>query len=146
MERGYHAIAGLVTSLVGLIVIITVTHNAGRYVALCVLLAGSYITPSLTMAWLSGNTPGKLKISAQSLRSGGLSPDCVFSTRKTSTSYRSEWIRQSSGRDWRAALPLKVWPDIPRSSLRNTRLYCIFFAWLHRISLRTSCCQPLSCP
>jgi hypothetical protein len=58
MERGYHAIAGLVTSMIGLIVIITVDQNTGRYVALCVLLAGSYITPSLTMAWLSGNTPG----------------------------------------------------------------------------------------
>lgn len=58
MERGYHAIAGLVVSLVGLIVVITVNQNAGRYVALCVLLTGSYITPSLTMAWLSGNTPG----------------------------------------------------------------------------------------
>ncbi|KAJ5454872.1 uncharacterized protein N7458_005828 [Penicillium daleae] len=57
MERGYHAIAGLVTSMIGLIVIITVDQNTGRYVALCVLLAGSYITPSLTMAWLSGNTP-----------------------------------------------------------------------------------------
>lgn len=64
MERGYHAIAGLVTSLVGLIAVITVTENISRYVALCILLAGSYITPSLTMAWLSGNTPGKPKISA----------------------------------------------------------------------------------
>jgi hypothetical protein len=44
--------------MIGLIVIITVDQNTGRYVALCVLLAGSYITPSLTMAWLSGNTPG----------------------------------------------------------------------------------------
>jgi hypothetical protein len=60
MERGYHAISGLITCLVGLIVIITVHHNVGRYVALCILLAGSYITPSLTMAWLSGNTPGEL--------------------------------------------------------------------------------------
>ncbi|RHZ67110.1 hypothetical protein CDV55_107553 [Aspergillus turcosus] len=57
MERGYHAISGLITCLVGLIVIITVKQNVGRYVALCILLAGSYITPSLTMAWLSGNTP-----------------------------------------------------------------------------------------
>jgi hypothetical protein len=47
---------------VGLIVIITVHHNVGRYVALCILLAGSYITPSLTMAWLSGNTPGEFII------------------------------------------------------------------------------------
>lgn len=60
MERGYHAISGLITCLVGLIVIITVKHDVGRYVALCILLAGSYITPSLTMAWLSGNTPGEL--------------------------------------------------------------------------------------
>lgn len=60
MERGYHAIAGLITCLVGLIVIITVKQDVGRYVALCILLAGSYITPSLTMAWLSGNTPGEL--------------------------------------------------------------------------------------
>lgn len=65
MERGYHAIAGLVTSLVGLIIINTVTQDVGRYVALCILLAGSYITPSLTMAWLSGNTPGKPNSSEQ---------------------------------------------------------------------------------
>lgn len=70
MERGYHAISGLITCLVGLIVIITVKQDVGRYVALCILLAGSYITPSLTMAWLSGNTPGELT----------LSPRCMLSS------------------------------------------------------------------
>lgn len=56
-ERGFHAIFGLVLCLIGLIIIITCGQDAGRYVGLCILLAGSYITPSLTMAWLSGNTP-----------------------------------------------------------------------------------------
>lgn len=58
-ERGFHIIGGLVICLVGLIGTVTILDNTGRYVALCVLLLGSYITAPLTVAWLSGNTPGK---------------------------------------------------------------------------------------
>lgn len=58
-ERGIHIICGLVICLVGLIMTITILDNHGRYVSLCILLTGSYITAPLTMAWLSGNTPGK---------------------------------------------------------------------------------------
>lgn len=42
--------------------VITIEQDKGRYAALCILLLGSYITPSLTMAWLSGNTPGEYNI------------------------------------------------------------------------------------
>ncbi|KAJ5625310.1 hypothetical protein N7510_001619 [Penicillium lagena] len=56
-ERGYHTISGLMVCLIGLIMVITIEQDKGRYAALCILLLGSYITPSLTMAWLSGNTP-----------------------------------------------------------------------------------------
>ncbi|KAJ5818979.1 hypothetical protein N7474_004570 [Penicillium riverlandense] len=56
-ERGYHTIFGLIVCLIGLIMVITIEQDKGRYAALCILLLGSYITPSLTMAWLSGNTP-----------------------------------------------------------------------------------------
>lgn len=38
---------------------VTIVNNHGRYAALCILLVGSYMTSPLTMAWLSGNTPGK---------------------------------------------------------------------------------------
>lgn len=58
-ERGYHIVGGLVICLVGLIMTITILEDHGRYIGLCILLAGSYIMAPLTMAWLSGNTPGK---------------------------------------------------------------------------------------
>ncbi|KAJ5973202.1 hypothetical protein N7481_010412 [Penicillium waksmanii] len=56
-ERGFHIIGGLVVCLVGLIMTVTILNNHGRYVALCILLMGSYVASPLTMAWLSGNTP-----------------------------------------------------------------------------------------
>ena len=59
MERGYHICTGLAISLVGLIVTVTVNSNGGKYAGLCILLLGSYISAPLTVAWLSGNTPGR---------------------------------------------------------------------------------------
>lgn len=56
-ERGYHIVAGILVALVGLILVVTVPTTSGKYVALCVLLFGSYVPPLLTAAWLSGNTP-----------------------------------------------------------------------------------------
>ncbi|KAK3705081.1 hypothetical protein LTR37_013448 [Vermiconidia calcicola] len=56
-ERGYHILVGIAISLVGLIVMLTVASEGGRYAGLCVLLCGSYISSPLTVAWLSGNTP-----------------------------------------------------------------------------------------
>lgn len=46
-------------ALVGLIATVTVESHGGKYAALCVLLLGSYVAAPLTVAWLSGNTPGK---------------------------------------------------------------------------------------
>jgi hypothetical protein len=57
-ERGYHIIAGIAISLIGLIITVTVRTNGAKYVGLCILLLGSYIAPPLTVVWLSGNTPG----------------------------------------------------------------------------------------
>lgn len=57
-ERGYHILAGLFISLIGLIVTVTVHSNGAKYAGLCILLFGSYISSPLTVAWLSGNTPG----------------------------------------------------------------------------------------
>jgi sugar phosphate permease len=48
-ERGYHIIFGISITLVGLIIVVTAERNAGKYVGLCVLLTGSYISPPLTM-------------------------------------------------------------------------------------------------
>jgi hypothetical protein len=56
-ERGYHIMAAIVVSLVGLIAIVTAPTSAGQYAALCIFLFGSYVPPPLTVAWLSGNTP-----------------------------------------------------------------------------------------
>ena len=57
-ERGYHIVGGILIALVGLIITVTV-HSAGaKYAGLCILLMGSYVSPALTVVWLSGNTPG----------------------------------------------------------------------------------------
>ena len=57
-ERGYHILGGLLISLVGLIVTVTVQSNGAKYAGLCILLFGSYVSAPLTVAWLSNNTPG----------------------------------------------------------------------------------------
>ncbi|KAK3315746.1 major facilitator superfamily domain-containing protein [Apodospora peruviana] len=56
-ERGYHIVAGILVALVGLIAVVTAPTSRGKYVALCVSLLGSFVSPPLTMAWLSNNTP-----------------------------------------------------------------------------------------
>jgi hypothetical protein len=57
-ERGYHIIAGIAISLIGLIITVTVHSHKAKYAGLCILLFGSYISAPLTVAWLSGNNPG----------------------------------------------------------------------------------------
>ena len=61
-ERGYHIIAGLCITLVGLIVTVTVHSNGAKYAGLCVLLFGTYVSAPLTVAWLAGNTPGMITL------------------------------------------------------------------------------------
>ncbi|KAH8693868.1 major facilitator superfamily transporter [Talaromyces proteolyticus] len=56
-ERGYHIVVGLLICLVGLVVLVTVSNNGGKYTGLCILLFGSYTSAPLIIAWLSGNTP-----------------------------------------------------------------------------------------
>lgn len=58
-ERGLHICGGLAVTLVGLAIVLAAPSNnvGARYAGLCVLLAGSYVAPPLTAAWLSGNTP-----------------------------------------------------------------------------------------
>ena len=56
-ERGWHIVNGILISIVGLVVLVTVPSNKGKYAGLCVFLAGSYVSSPLTAAWLSGNTP-----------------------------------------------------------------------------------------
>ena len=58
-ERGYHIFCGLLIALVGLIITVTVHGHGGKYAGLCILLFGSYVSAPLTVAWLSGNTPGQ---------------------------------------------------------------------------------------
>ncbi|KAJ4322264.1 hypothetical protein N0V94_002494 [Neodidymelliopsis sp. IMI 364377] len=48
---------GISIALVGLIVTVTSHLNIVKYVGLCILLSGSYVSGPLTTAWLSGNTP-----------------------------------------------------------------------------------------
>ncbi|CAO2649767.1 Nn.00g010590.m01.CDS01 [Neocucurbitaria sp. VM-36] len=56
-ERGYHIVGGIFIALVGLIVTVTVHSSGAKYAGLCILLLGSYVSPPLTVVWLSGNTP-----------------------------------------------------------------------------------------
>ncbi|KAF1846168.1 major facilitator superfamily transporter [Cucurbitaria berberidis CBS 394.84] len=56
-ERGYHIVGGIFIALVGLIITVTVHSSGAKYAGLCILLLGSYISPPLTVVWLSGNTP-----------------------------------------------------------------------------------------
>jgi hypothetical protein len=56
-ERGYHIVAGIAISLIGLIITVTCRATHIQYFGLCILLFGSYIAAPLTIAWLSGNTP-----------------------------------------------------------------------------------------
>jgi hypothetical protein len=56
-ERGYHVVAGISISIVGLIITVKGDTSGTKYAGLCVLLFGSYIAAPLTVAWLSGNTP-----------------------------------------------------------------------------------------
>lgn len=58
-NRTYHILGGLAIVLIGLIIIITLplTNTGGRYAGLVVLLAGTFISAPITVAWLAGNTP-----------------------------------------------------------------------------------------
>ncbi|KAH7161605.1 major facilitator superfamily domain-containing protein [Dactylonectria macrodidyma] len=56
-ERGYHIMGGVLIAIVSLVLVVTVTSCTGKYVALCILLSGIYVSAPLTVAWLSGNTP-----------------------------------------------------------------------------------------
>ena len=57
-ERGYHILAGISVSLIGLVVTVTTRSHGAQYVGLCILLFGSYVSAPLTVVWLSGNNPG----------------------------------------------------------------------------------------
>lgn len=57
-ERGYHIVSGIFIALIGLIITMNIPTSGGKYAGLCILLFGSYVSAPLTVAWLSGNTPG----------------------------------------------------------------------------------------
>lgn len=59
MERGYHILVSIGIGIVGLILTVTVDASGGKYAGLCILLFGCYVSAPLTVAWLSGNTPGR---------------------------------------------------------------------------------------
>ncbi|KAH6880502.1 major facilitator superfamily domain-containing protein [Thelonectria olida] len=56
-ERGYHITGGILVGVVGLVLAVTLTTHTGKYIGLCILLGGVYVSAPLTVAWLSGNTP-----------------------------------------------------------------------------------------
>ncbi|KAH7013237.1 major facilitator superfamily domain-containing protein [Ilyonectria destructans] len=56
-ERGYHIMGGVLVAITGLVLTVTVPSCTGKYIALCLLLSGIYVSAPLTIAWLSGNTP-----------------------------------------------------------------------------------------
>jgi hypothetical protein len=61
-DRGHHIVGGICITIIGLIITIAYDASRTRYAGLCILLFGSYISAPLTMAWLSGNTPGELNM------------------------------------------------------------------------------------
>jgi hypothetical protein len=64
-ERGYHILGGLLITLIGLIITVATNANGAKYAGLCILLFGSYVSAPLTVAWLSGNTPGRPRINLE---------------------------------------------------------------------------------
>ncbi|KAL6704438.1 hypothetical protein ACN47E_008182 [Coniothyrium glycines] len=57
-ERILHIIGGILIGLMGLIVVVTASYGShAKFVGLCILLFGSYISAPLTVVWLSGNNP-----------------------------------------------------------------------------------------
>lgn len=56
-DRGRHISLGILLCILGLVLAVTLTTCAARYVGLCILLSGVYVSAPLTVAWLSGNTP-----------------------------------------------------------------------------------------
>ncbi|KAH8585447.1 major facilitator superfamily domain-containing protein [Bisporella sp. PMI_857] len=56
-DRGIHIISTLGVTLIGLILVVTITHNVARYACLCIMLLGAFSVTPLTSAWLAGNTP-----------------------------------------------------------------------------------------
>jgi hypothetical protein len=71
MERGYHIIVSLAIGIVGLILTVTTESAKAKYAGLCILLFGCYVSAPLTVAWLAGNTPGRLKSSIKRLLKNG---------------------------------------------------------------------------
>lgn len=108
-ERGYHIVCGLFIALVGLIITVTVKGHGGKYAGLCILLFGSYVSAPLTVAWLSGNTPGK-----KPNNSTHLSPPQIIHrgtnsnatrTWKASSSAWCQWLRQFIRSYWITVVP-----------------------------------------
>jgi hypothetical protein len=58
-ERSLHILTGLTIVIIGLILVIVLPlHNIhARYGGLVVLLAGTFVSAPITVAWLAGNTP-----------------------------------------------------------------------------------------
>ncbi|KAI9891121.1 MAG: hypothetical protein M1814_003320 [Vezdaea aestivalis] len=65
-ERISFSICGLLITTFGLFVIIVLPDTAfsGKYLALCLMISGSFVSSPLTIAWLSGNMeePGKRSV------------------------------------------------------------------------------------
>lgn len=103
-ERGYHILGGLLITLIGLIITVATNSNGAKYAGLCILLFGSYVSSPLTVAWLSGNTPGKQHTHTPTLATGPIT-DRACRTRETRSRPRRQWLRQSQRRHRLPALP-----------------------------------------
>lgn len=58
-ERTLHILGGLLTMIIGLTIVVSLPleNVHGRYGGLVILLAGTFIAPPITVAWLCQNTP-----------------------------------------------------------------------------------------
>lgn len=56
-DRGLHIVVPLTITMIGSILVVTITAPAARYACLCILMFGAMTITPLTNAWLAANTP-----------------------------------------------------------------------------------------
>jgi len=112
------------------VVVIPPSLSLLRYLALCVLLSGTFVASPLTIAWFSGNIPetGKRSIVL------GINGWGEFSKSASNNKYTHTTLRKRCWRNIVTCVPTKVWSNIPNSVLHNSSLGNRFICWLCGLS------------
>lgn len=100
-ERLRPVLVSLIVLLFGLLLVVVMPETKGwaypRYIALCILLSGTFVASPLTIAWVSGNTPAPGKRALMLGLNGwgnlaGLISAMIFSPRFAPTYKVSFWL------------------------------------------------------